>query len=218
LGKAEIRRQRIINAAAEVFSEKGYAESTLAEIAAKADTQAGSLYYYFNSREALVEEVLNFSTERLFERVNDALAALPQSATALDRLVAVIRRQTLSNLDRDRFSVAYQKLHDQVPAEMRERIAWKPRAYARFFQGLIMEAREAGYLRADFDPRLMRLLLIGSMAWITDWYTPSGPCTPDEIADAVVELFLNGAHKPGMRIEPRLKAEPVRVGSRPNKA
>ena len=56
--KGERTRSRILNAAASVLAREGYAAATLTEIAAVAKMQAGSLYYHFDSKDAIVEEVL----------------------------------------------------------------------------------------------------------------------------------------------------------------
>ncbi|MGK2909163.1 MAG: TetR/AcrR family transcriptional regulator [Sphingobium sp.] len=192
VGKAVLKRQRILDAAAAVFRRRGYAQATLSEIATEAGTQAGSLYYYFDSREQLVEEVLTYSMMRLRARVNTAVAQLPPEADALDRLVTVIRTHVLSVLNRDDYEIAYQKIHDQVPDDMRDRIAHEARAFARDWTKILEAAIREGFLRPDLDLRLTRLLIIGSISWMADWYKDDGPARPDEIADAVLRLFFDG--------------------------
>src|SRR5271154_5122899 len=56
LPKAQITRRLILEAAAALFREKGYAEVSLREIAQAAGMKTGSLYYHFESKESLVEE------------------------------------------------------------------------------------------------------------------------------------------------------------------
>jgi AcrR family transcriptional regulator len=193
LGKAALKRQRIIEAAALVFRRRGYAQATLSEIAVEAGTQAGSLYYHFNSREELVEEVLMQSSRRLSEAVTTALATLPPEADAFDRFVTMVHTHVLIVLERDDFGIAYQKIHDQVTDEMRANISRAPRAFARLWTNVFMEAVKEGFIRADYDPRLTRMLVIGSISWMADWYKPDGPSGAEEIADAVIRLFFDGA-------------------------
>jgi AcrR family transcriptional regulator len=193
IGKAALKRQRIIEAAALVFRRRGYAQTTLNEIAVEAGMQAGSLYYYFNGREELVEEVLMQSSRQLSDSVMTALAALPSEADAFERFVTMVRTHVLIILQRDDFGIAYQKLHDQVTQEMRENIASAPRAFARLWTAVFKDAVKQGFIRPDYDPRLTRMLLIGSISWMADWYKPNGPSGPEEIADAVIHLFFRGA-------------------------
>jgi AcrR family transcriptional regulator len=205
-GKAALKRQRIVEAAALVFRRRGYAQSTLNEIAAEAGTQAGSLYYYFDSREQLVEEVLIQSARRLKESVIAALAALPPAADSFERFVTMVRTHVLIVLQRDDFGIAYQKIHDQVTDQMRETISREPRSYARLWTTRFKAAVKDGFIRPDLDPRLTRMLLIGSISWMADWYKPYGPSSPEEIADALIRLFLEGAVVDRALVDERLGA------------
>ena len=74
--KSEATRARILDAAAKIISTKGYAAARLADIASEADTQAGSLYYHFESREALVEEVLDIAIDRVTAYVEEQVKRL----------------------------------------------------------------------------------------------------------------------------------------------
>ena len=71
LTKSERTRQRILDAAAKVFREQGYANARLADIAELADMQTGSLYYHFDGREDLVAEILRLGVETSWQHVRD---------------------------------------------------------------------------------------------------------------------------------------------------
>ena len=92
--KSERTRQRILDAAAEVLAERGYAEARLTDIAARAGMQAGSLYYHFSSRDELVGEILRLGIENSWDLVAAAVGRLPPTATPLERLDAAIRAHT----------------------------------------------------------------------------------------------------------------------------
>ena len=203
-GKSALKRRRIIEAAARVFASRGYAHATLSEIAASAGTQAGSLYYYFASREDLVEEMLTEGTRRLSNRVKAALAALPSQANELERFVTMVRTHVIVTCERDEFVIAYQKIHDQVTDEMRANISLEERAFGRFWTSIFKRAVKQGFIRADLDARLTRLLLVGSIYWMPDWYKREGPSSAEEIADAAVRLFLEGAAVDDRQMSARL--------------
>jgi AcrR family transcriptional regulator len=82
--KSERTRERIFLAAAVTLSRLGYAGTRLSDIADEAGLQA--IYYYFESREQLIEEVVTVGTIRLREYVMGAVDAAPAGATALARL------------------------------------------------------------------------------------------------------------------------------------
>jgi len=205
-----LKRQKIVEAAAAVFRRRGYAEATLNEIAGEAGTHAGSLYYYFDGRDELVAEVLSYSTIRLHAVAKEALEGLPPTADALDRFITLVRTHVCVVAERDDFSVAYQKVHDQVSDELREKVAKHPRIFAKLWDKALTDLAVEGFLRNDFDARLLRLLLIGSITWMGDWYRPTGASTPMEIADTLLRMFLEGGAADRQVVRRRIEAlQPV---------
>ena len=73
--KSERTRQRILDAAAQVFKEQSYANARLADIAALAGMKTGSLYCHFASREELVAEILRLGIEISWAHVRRAVDA-----------------------------------------------------------------------------------------------------------------------------------------------
>ena len=88
--RGESTRERILQSAASVLAEKGYSGSTLADIAARADIKAGSLYYYFESREELIRQIMTRGIIETHAHVNGAVELLPPEANSRDRLAAAI--------------------------------------------------------------------------------------------------------------------------------
>jgi AcrR family transcriptional regulator len=175
-----------------MFSQKGYAATTLDDIARKAGIHAPNLYYYFENKDAIVEALLKFRTEQLQAAANEVLEEL-RGASPLEQLKGLVRRFIADMTHRTEFGRAFEKIYDQVSPELRKRSLAAPRAFARVWERLIGEAIAAGELRSDVSPRLFRLALIGSMRWMNDWYKPGGPNTPEEIADEFITIFLEGA-------------------------
>ncbi len=80
--KAERTRERILDAAAKVLSERGYARMRLSDVAAEAGLQTAGIYYYFPSRDDLVEEVMWVGAVSVTRHVQEAVEALPADAVA----------------------------------------------------------------------------------------------------------------------------------------
>lgn len=196
--RADERRQQIIVAAASVFAEHGYANTTMGIIADKLDYHTAGLYYYFENKDALVEALLKYTSQRLVIEAQKTLAGMPD-ASPLERLKAMIRSHAMTVMRKDSVGVAFQKIYKQVSPDLQSRTLDAPRSFAKLWQEVIDAAIESGDLRTDIPPRLLRLLLIGSLAWMPDWYKPKGANNPEEIANALTTLFLEGAlaHAPG---------------------
>src|SRR5258708_1732356 len=121
--KAALKHSRILESAAKIFALKGYSETTLAEIATEAGTFAGSLYYYFSSKEALVQEILNIGTTNVSHAVMSKVATLPKSISFYDKFRIALETHVVLMLQKDEFATAYWKIIDQIPDDVRQRHA-----------------------------------------------------------------------------------------------
>ena len=190
-GKAEGTRQGILDAAARIFRRDGYSAARLTDIAAEIGMKAGSLYYHFGSREALVEAVMEVGTRRTHQAVLQAIAVLPPGAGALARLEAAIERHLVMVLAQEDIASATIKLIWQAPAAVRDKVLVEQRAYGDLWRALLEDARAAGAIRPDLDLSVTRMAIMGALNWAADWYRP-GRLTPDEIARDIAAMVIGG--------------------------
>jgi len=197
IGKAEATRQSILDAAARIFRRDGYSAARLSDIAAEIGMKAGSLYYHFGSREALVEAVMEIGTRRTHQAVAKALAALPPGAGGLARLEAAIESHLVMGLAQEDIASATIKLIWQAPAGVRDKVLVEQRAYGDLWRGLLEDARAAGELRGDLDLSVVRMAILGALNWAADWYRPDR-LEPREIARDIAAMVIGGlASGPG---------------------
>lgn len=190
--RGERKYERILEAAAKVLAQRGYAGTTMTEIAAKAGTQAGSVYYHFTSREELIEEVLRRGVALSYAHSREALAAMPQDSSAGARLAAAIRAHLRFQVELSDYARAASRSTGQVPSDMQARINDEFRAYGRFFDRLFAAAMKAGAIDPKVDRSALRMLVIGAANWMPEWYRSNGRSTADEIADLLVRLLFKG--------------------------
>jgi AcrR family transcriptional regulator len=174
--KSERTRERILDAAARVLAHQGYAGTRLSDIAELAHVQAPALYYYFASREELIEEVLTLGMTRALEHVNRALADLPPGTGTLDRICVAVGAHLEVVLRLSDYASAAIRYASTLPADMRERQLARQRGYTEVWRTLIEQARQAGEINPELDPRAARMLIIGALNSATEWYDPDrGP-------------------------------------------
>jgi AcrR family transcriptional regulator len=186
--RGESTRERILQSAAQVLAERGYAASTLNDIADRANTKAGSLYYYFDSREELIREIMTRGITETIDHVAAAVEALPSDATSQDRLGAAITAHVRYLLTESNIARASIRALGQAPAEVQGTAILLHREYGRTLGRLIADAAKDGYIDASVDTRLLRLLIVGAANWSTAWYNPDGPSSVDEIAELAARL------------------------------
>lgn len=192
--KAELTRRRILDAAAKVFRARGFVGARLTDIATEAGLQAGSLYYHFASREALVEEVMSTGHRRVEREVRDGLAALGPDADPIDRLRTAIRGHLLAVLACTDATSASIKMIGQVPPDIRERLLDQQRAYGNLWRDILVEARNAGRIKDGLDLSIVRMTIIGSLNWSVEWYHVDKG-NPEKIADDMAQVMLEGLQR-----------------------
>jgi AcrR family transcriptional regulator len=89
------RRQAIINAALEVFSEKGFAAARLEDVAARAHVAKGTIYLYFPDKAEMFRQLVRDAAQPLFERIAALAAADMPARTMLDGLFHLFQTEVL---------------------------------------------------------------------------------------------------------------------------
>jgi AcrR family transcriptional regulator len=188
--KSERTRERILDAAAVAFRERGFAATRLSDIAERAQLQTPSLYYHFGSKEELIEEVLALGVVKTWEHVK-ARVALVDADDHLGKLRAAIGAHVEMVLATGNYSAANLRLFGQMPAEIQQRLQRIQRKVGRYWAQLLSDAAEAGAIRSDLDLSAVRMLLLGALNWSVEWYRPD-ELSPAELAEQASEMVLGG--------------------------
>jgi AcrR family transcriptional regulator len=191
----------VLDAAAQVFRQKGYIGTRLSDIADVAGIQGGSLYYHFSSRDALAEEVLLVGQIRTLDMVRDRIDDLPEGARPIDRLRAAIIAQGAAVLEVGDYTSATIRMLPQVPENIRRRTVVAQKEFAQDWDRLLKRARAAGEIRQEIDLHLIRMLMMGALNSAVEWYHPGGGLSGEELAEQVADVFLHGLSLPDRRSE-----------------
>lgn len=187
---ARARRQQIIEAAARIFNQHGFHRTSMADIASAVGMLKGSLYYYFESKDELLFEVILTPLQKLV----DALETVIQSDLPPDAAVRqAIRRHVIMSAEYfPNLSVIAQERFDFLGEPYRTRIMELHRRYRQLWLDLLRRGALLGHFRADLDPSLGAFAILGMCNWMHRWYRPDGPASPETIADAFADLVLTG--------------------------
>jgi AcrR family transcriptional regulator len=188
--RADRRRAKriddILRTATGLLAERGYAATSLDEIAEVLDLSKASLYHYFPSKEHLILACL----DRIGDETNRQLRAVAASALSpRDRLRAAVRAQVLV-LTRDQPAGAALFIRDVgLPEAARARLRTFVEQHDRLFRSIIDEGIRAGELHVA-DPAVARLLMHGAVNFIPSWYKQSRRMSPERLADVVAGTLL----------------------------
>ncbi|KAE8765900.1 TetR/AcrR family transcriptional regulator [Georgenia thermotolerans] len=188
------RDSAVIAAAITVMSQKGYAATSIQEVADRVGVLKGSLYHYFRSKEELLFRILEESHEQVVE-IEHEVAALDLSA--FEELLEYVRRSStwyLSNIDRA--NIFFSERNQLTGDRLTEAQAWG-RAFEKHIAKLLTSAQTDGDVRSDMDQRLLTRFVLGALNNIRFWPSRSGKSfSNDEMAAALVSLTRSAIAAP----------------------
>src|SRR5262245_52145460 len=188
---AGAKRDAILRAAIDVFAERGYFNAQVADVARAAGVAAGTVYLYFQSKDDLLVSIFERTMREALARVRTAVADTTDPAERLRRFA----RLHLSGLGQDRnLAIVFQ-------VELRQSTKFMERfssTLLRDYLGMIREAIENGQrtrmFRADVKATVAAKMFFGVLdEMATNWILSRRKYSLAADADAVVDLFLNGA-------------------------
>jgi len=195
------RHEEILEAAARVFHEKGYESTSIQDIADAVGILKGSLYYYIDSKEDLLYEILEGIHGEALEEVREAAAA-GEPLERIRAFVAAHIRHNAKNLVK--MAVFFQDFRS-LSEERRRTIVAERDTYEQFLRDLIRDGQAAGQVCPDVDAKRESIAILGLMNWLYHWYQPGGEYSIDELADAYADFVVAGlacdpgTHVPGHR-------------------
>lgn len=181
-------RAEILEAAAQIFSQKGYHGTSMQDIALAVNLQKASLYYHFGSKQEILFELLNQALDLLIERVTRSFSDGDSPGHRLRRAMCVYL-DTLSDYQ-DLAAVLLLEHRSLEPDLQRQHF---PKRDA--FEGIWRSLIQAGIDSGDFTcahPSLTARALLGAMNWTVTWYRRDGALSAQEISEQFGDLFLDG--------------------------
>lgn len=184
------RRDELLAIAATLFAEQGFRNTTVRDIADAAGILSGSLYHHFDSKEAMVDELLDTFQQQLFATFEEIVASDRGPRAKLDAVV----RASFDAIDQHHSEVAIFQNDASYLAGF-ERFGYLAERNVRF-QGLwrrvLREGVESGELRRDLDVDLVYRFLRDTVWVAVAWYRPGGALSADQVADQYLSILLEG--------------------------
>lgn len=184
-----VREEQILDTAARLFREQGFAGTGLRQIAAEAGLLLGSVQYRFPSKETLLVALMERAVSRAMEAVRTAVEGTRDPVDRIRLGLGAHLRLLLAGDD-----AVYVLLYDWrvLKGDAREAVVRLRDRYEAFWDGILYEAAGAARLRPEVDLRLLRLFGFGAINWVATWYRPGGKMTAEDIADAFFATLALG--------------------------
>jgi TetR/AcrR family transcriptional regulator, cholesterol catabolism regulator len=184
-------RDDILDAAAQVFRQKGFHGASMADIAESVQLQKASLYHHVSSKQEILLALLDRALEMLFEQI-DVVAKQPLPADEkLRQMVQVYLRLLAENGD---LSAVLLFEHRSLEPDQHARHIPNRDRFEALWREVLEDGVRAGLFTCS-DIALVTRALMGILNWTLTWYHTEGNLTIDQIADQYTNLLLNGLMK-----------------------
>jgi len=188
LTEPESGRDRILRVAAELFLTKGSAETSLRIIADAVEMRPASIYHHFESKDALLSEILDIGMDAITSAFDEAHADADASSLGRERLEAHVAAHLRALFAHHAFTAAHVTVFPFVPEAVRSKAVPRRDAYEAQWTELLTDI--APELAPD-ALRLTRLALFGAMNSAVQWFD-SDEGSVDELAAIIVGTLWNG--------------------------
>jgi TetR/AcrR family fatty acid metabolism transcriptional regulator len=191
--QSEGTRQRIIDAAIQLFARKGYHQTSITDLASVASLTKGALYHHFANKDALLYAVLQAAREIWREEVvRDVLKA----RSALDRLNVLFENHARLIREREMFCLMLSGLVMEMDGVDEGAMVALREIFADltlFIQRIIEKGQRAGEIRSDLDARLTALNIIGMLEGNNiPWMLNRGQVDYGEMMRSLEQILMSG--------------------------
>jgi TetR/AcrR family fatty acid metabolism transcriptional regulator len=185
------KREAILRAATDVFAGRGFFNAQVADVARAAGVAAGTVYLYFRSKDDLLVCIFERTMREALAEGQRAVAGVRDPAERLRRLA----RLHLARLGRDRsLAVVFQVELRQSTKFMERFSSTLLRDYLGLIREAIADGQAAGVFRGSVNATAAAKMFFGALdEMATNWILSRRRYSLEADADAVVDLFVNGA-------------------------
>lgn len=184
-------RDDVLDAAAQVFRQKGFHGASMSAIADAVNLQKASLYHHVSSK----QEILLALLDRALGMLTDHIAAISSQDTPADQKLRLMIRAYLSALaDKADLSAVLLFEHRSLDKKTHDRHVPQRDKFEGIWRDVLNEGVRAKAFDCKDTDMAVRALM-GMMNWTLTWYRPDGNKSIEEIADGYADLLFHGLLK-----------------------
>ncbi|HZR22836.1 MAG TPA: TetR/AcrR family transcriptional regulator [Vicinamibacterales bacterium] len=186
--QTDSRRAAMCRTAAQLFRDRGFDATSVSEVARALGLTKAGLYHHFESKEALLFEIMMFGLDKVRDEVVIPVRAIRDPSERLRQLIVRHARITT----RGQGAVAH--LGDEIralPPSARRQVEERHRVYFDLLRDTLRELQQAGRLQ-NVDPTVATFSVIGMILWLPRWFRQDGRMSQNDVADTIADIALGG--------------------------
>jgi AcrR family transcriptional regulator len=181
-------RQTILDAAARIFSEKGYHATSMNDIANAVNLQKASIYYHVASKQEILLLILDEALDLVISRVSEVIS---KETAIKDKLRSAVQIYLTILTEQPNLASVLLLEHKSLKPEFHDRHVPRRDKFEQLWRDLLQKGTDEGTFNIK-DVNLTTRALLGLMNWVVTWYKAEGALSVIEIADQYTDLILEG--------------------------
>jgi len=183
---SQLKRERIVAAAVDLFYKQGYSKTTLDQVANELQVTKPVIYAHFNSKNDLLAEICSRAITLAHESLNRVMA---QDTSVTERLETVVSDFLTAVLTHQPHAMIYSREEKELAQEDRDAINALRRDFDHRLIELLSQGVTAGEFQAE-DVQLTALAIGGIVGWAPVWFRANGRLSLDEVVSYMVSMVL----------------------------
>ena len=188
--RKDSKKEKLFSAAMRLIGERGYGDTSVEDIAAIAKVSKGVVYYYFNSKADLAEQIISTGLESLAVRLDRAVTDEMNVEEALRALAREQMKQVRKNREFAKFLLSEMWREDRAWRETLDRCIGDVVA---IFEEQILRGQKEGLFKGEVDASFIAQTVFATfLAGALNWTVVHPEQDPDDLADRLAEFALAG--------------------------
>ena len=182
------RKDQIEQTATALFKSRGYAATSMRDLATELGLEAASLYSHIKSKEEILQRICFRMANEFFEGLETA-EKTPGNST--QKLEAAIKSHLSVLTKQPAASAVFQNEWKHLSEPFLSDFLKLRNDYENHFRQIIKEGNASGEFMVS-DEKMATLMLLSSLNFVHAWYKPEGKLSPEQISETLTNMLLNG--------------------------
>jgi AcrR family transcriptional regulator len=184
----EQKRKKICDIAAKLFAERGFESTTTRDISKAAGMSDAGVYYYFDSKELLLYQILDETLSMGLDLIKKIDQSDKTPGEKLGEITRLYTQYYAFDINRVKLLVEEQK---SLSSAHRHELDEKQREYLDILVKVLEALKDQGEM-VSLDTSVCAFAFFGMVHWVYRWFKPNGRIRKDQLAEIFNQIFIKG--------------------------
>jgi TetR/AcrR family transcriptional regulator, cholesterol catabolism regulator len=199
-------RERLLRAAIDLYSAKGFAGASVQDVVRRAGVTKGAFYHHFESKAHLILAIHNRFVDL---QIGDITAIVEKGLAPTETLAEAIIVVFRNMIDHKASVSLFVREFPSFPKDVDRAVRARRLEYEQLLVGVIDRGRESGVFHTELPTNVLLYGILGMCAWATQWYDPKRAPAPEVIGRNYARMVIDGLTASHDRLSPAHRGRPI---------